>query len=220
MAEYLSNKGVASDRIAIVRNWVDLDHVKPMEGVNPYRRELGIADKDFVVLYSGNIGAKQGLDQLLSGIVRLKDRTDIQFIIAGEGPAKAELVALFGHLDNLRFLPFQPEERLSEFLGLADMHVLPQQSAAADFMLPSKLGGMLASGRRIVATAAVGTELAAFLEGAAVLVTPDDPAALAEAIGRGAEDTHFGDDNPSRRRQLASQLSKADALKNLGAILV
>jgi len=59
-------------------------------------------------------------------------------------------------LANVRFLPFQPYERLSEFLGSADVHILPQAADAADLVLPSKLGGMLASGKRIVVTAARG----------------------------------------------------------------
>ena len=75
---------------------------------------------------------------------------------------------------NVRFLPFQPYARLSDFLGLADVHVLPQAADAADLVLPSRLGGMLASGQRIVATAAPGTELAIFLDGAAIIVAPGD----------------------------------------------
>lgn len=95
-------------------------------------------------------------------------------VVAGEGPAKKELVERAARLRNVRFLPFQPYARLSDFLGLADVHVLPQAADAADLVLPSRLGGMLASGQRIVATAAPGTELAIFLDGAAIIVAPGD----------------------------------------------
>lgn len=219
MAERLVGKGVAADRIAIVRNWVDLDSIRPLRGISPYRGELGLAERDFVVLYSGNIGMKQGLDSLIGAIRALRDRDEIQFVIAGEGPAKADLVADLANEANLRILPFQPEARLSEFLGVADLHVLPQQAGAADLVLPSKLGGMLASGRRIVVTAAAGTELALFLADAAIVVAPDDPAALAEAIARAADDRRDVDVS-GRRRRLAGLLSKPDALRRIEAAIL
>ena len=155
----------------------------PLDGPSPYRTELGYSENDFIVLYSGNLGAKQGLGVLLDAAQRLSDQRRIQFVVAGEGPAKADLIASYGALPTVRFLPFQPYERFSAFLGLADLHVLPQEADAADLVLPSKLGGMLAtSGRRIVAMAAPATELAHVLADAALLVAPGDALALAEAI--------------------------------------
>ena len=71
MAERLERKGVPSERIATVRNWVDLDLIKPLEGISPYREELGIAETDRVILYSGDIGAKQGFGDLIAAASRL-----------------------------------------------------------------------------------------------------------------------------------------------------
>lgn len=220
MAEHLVEKGVPADRIAIVRNWVDLDLVKPLNGASPYREELGIAGTDRVILYSGTIGAKQGFDVLIDAARRLSGRANIKFLIAGEGPAKRELAARAANLPNVGFLPFQPYTRLSEFLGLADIHVLPQSADAADLVLPSKLGGMLASGRLTIVTAAAGTELATFVEDAAIVVPPGDATALAEAIERAA-DAGPEDAGAARRRQrLAEPLSKADGLRNFEAIAI
>jgi colanic acid biosynthesis glycosyl transferase WcaI len=220
MAERLERKGVPPGRIAIVRNWVDLDLIKPLRGASPYRRELGLAETDRVVLYSGAIGAKQGFEDLLVAASGLAERDDIKFIIAGEGPAKRDLVARARHLPNVRFLPFQPYARLSEFLGLADVHVLPQAAAAADLVLPSKLGGMLASGRRVIVTAARGTELAQFVDGAAIVVPPADAVALAEAIAMAADAGPEEGEAPARRRRLAAQLSKSDGLRSFDAIAI
>jgi len=219
MAERLVVKGVAAERIAIVRNWVDLDHIKPLERVSPYREELGLSETDRVALYSGNIGAKQGLDEVLAAARHLSSRSDVKFLIAGEGPAKAGLEAQAAELANVRFLPFQPYARLSEFLGLADVHILPQAADAADLVLPSKLGGMLASGRRIVVTAAPGTELATFLAGAAIVVAPGDAVAFAEAIER-AVDAAPGEGRAARRRSLAERLSKPDCLSDFRAFVM
>ncbi|MGA2494077.1 MAG: WcaI family glycosyltransferase [Roseiarcus sp.] len=219
MAERLVAKGVPAERIAIVRNWVDLDHIKPLERVSPYRAELGLSDSDRVALYSGNIGAKQGLGDVIAAARRLAARADLKFLIAGEGPAKAALEAEAAGLANVRFLPFQPYERLSDFLGLADVHILPQAADAADLVLPSKLGGMLASGRRIVVTAAPETELATFLAGAAFVVPPGDAAALAAAIEQ-AVDSAPEESRAARRRSLAESLSKPDCLSDFRAFVM
>jgi colanic acid biosynthesis glycosyl transferase WcaI len=220
MAERLAEKGVPRKRVAIVRNWVDLDHIKPLEGVSPYRQELGLGQGDCVVLYAGNIGAKQGLGDVIAAARRLKLRPDIKFVIAGEGPAKSDLAASAADLPNVRFLPFQPYERLSAFLGVADIHILPQATDAADLVLPSKLGGMLASGRPIVVTAAPGTELATFLAGAAIVVAPGDPAALAGAIAEGVDQPAEDPVKVRRRRHLAELLSKPEGLRNFTALAV
>jgi colanic acid biosynthesis glycosyl transferase WcaI len=220
MAEHLQEKGVPPDRIAIVRNWVDLDFIKPFDGASPYREELGIAETDSVILYSGAIGAKQGFDVLIDAARRLSRRADIKFLIAGEGPAKSGLAARAANLPNVRFLPFQPYARLSEFLGLADIHVLPQAADAADLVLPSKLGGMLASGRRTIVTAAPGTELATFVEDAAIVVPPGDAAALAEAIEQAADAGPEEVGSVRRRLRLAEPLSKRDGLRNFEAFAI
>lgn len=182
MMEKLAEKGVAENRLALVRNWVDLSHIYPMQVPSLYRAELGFVESDFVVLYSGNIGAKQGLNVLLDAAERLTDAKHIHFVVAGEGPMKASLQKAYGHLANLRFLPFQPYARLNEFLNMADLHVLPQDKGAADLVLPSKLGGMLASGKPVLVTAEDGTELAEFVRGAANIVPPGDAQQLAWAI--------------------------------------
>jgi colanic acid biosynthesis glycosyl transferase WcaI len=57
----------------------------------------------------------------------------------------------------VQFLPLQPLRRLSDLLALADIHLLPQRADAADLVMPSKLGGMLASARPVVTTAAAST---------------------------------------------------------------
>jgi colanic acid biosynthesis glycosyl transferase WcaI len=82
----------------------------------------------------------------------------------------------------VRFLPLQPEALLPELLAAADLHLLPQGAGAADLVLPSKLGGMLASGKPILVQADPGTELHAFLEGAAILAPSGDAEALAEVL--------------------------------------
>lgn len=216
MVERIVDKGVSAERVSIVRNWVDLEHIRPVEKSLAYRDELGLPRDAFVVLYSGNIGPKQGLDVVVEAARRLSGRPDVVFAIAGEGPSKEGLRARAADLPSVRFLGFQPYARLPDFFGACDLHVLPQQARAGDLVLPSKLGGMLASGRPIVVTAEPDTELGLFLEGAATVVAPGDAAALAEAIAAHADGAI--EDAQSTRLALAAHLSLPGAMERLEAV--
>lgn len=182
MADRLKSKGIPAPQVEVVRNWVDLAHIFPLTEKSSYRTEFGFDDDDFVILYSGNIGAKQGLHVLLDAAVELSVQNDIHFVIAGEGPIKKNLKEKYAHLENVRFVPFQPYARFNEFMNMPDLHVLPQDRGAADLVLPSKLGGMLASGRPLIITADEGTEMAEFVQGAAEIVEPGNPTVLSGAI--------------------------------------
>ena len=103
-------------------------------------------------------------------------------MICGEGPNRDRLEQAARGLANIRFHDLQPRERLSELLGLATIHLLPQIPGAADLVLPSKLTNMLASGRAVVATADFGTGLAAEVDGCGILTQPGNAAAFAGAI--------------------------------------
>jgi colanic acid biosynthesis glycosyl transferase WcaI len=182
MMQKLTEKGIPKERITVVRNWVDLDQIKPLKRHSSYRADLKLSDSCFVALYAGNIGEKQGLSIVLSAAELLTEHADLIFVIAGQGPSKAQLVEQYGHLPNVRFLPVQPENRLNELLNLADVHLLPQRRDTADLVLPSKLGGMLASGKQCIVMADPGTELYEFLGNGATILPPGDHLALAQAI--------------------------------------
>lgn len=215
----IAAKSVPSERVFVLRNWVDVERIRPLAGRSSYRHELGLSDDDFVILYSGNIGAKQGIRLVIEAARLSADNPRLKFIVAGDGPMRPAVEEAARELPNLRLLPFQPEERFSEFLGLADLHVLPQERDAADLLLPSKLGGMLASGRRIVVTADAGTELAEFLGTSCTFVPPGDAAALAEVMadlaGRPACAAA-----QSQRLKLAESLSKASGIREFERLLL
>ncbi len=182
MAEKLVAKGLPERKVGLVRNWVDLEKLRPLSDVSQFRMELGFPAGKFIALYAGNMGPKQALPIVMEAAKLLVHEPNIMFVLAGEGPEKKRLREQFGDLPNIRFLPIQPEERLCELLSLASIHLLPQDRGAADLVLPSKLGGMLASGRPCVVMADAGTELYEFLSGSAVLLPPGDAAALAAVI--------------------------------------
>jgi colanic acid biosynthesis glycosyl transferase WcaI len=118
----------------------------------------------------------------------LVHRPDLQFVFCGTGAGKPDLVKGCAGLQNVRFLGLQPSERLNDLLGLADIHLLPQRAGAADLVMPSKLTGMLASGRAILATASPETQLSCVLEGCGLVVPPESPEMVAEGLRRLADD--------------------------------
>jgi colanic acid biosynthesis glycosyl transferase WcaI len=212
MCARLVAKGVAPERVAELRNWADTDAIRPLDTPSPYRAEWNIS-APHVALYSGNIANKQGIGIVLEAARLLAHRTDLLFVICGEGPNRAELERKAADLPNLRLHPLQPRERLGELLGLADVHLLPQLADAADLVLPSKLANMLASGRPVVATAAPGTGIADEIDGCGIAVSPGDAMALAEAIAA------LIDDAPRRRALGEAARQRAERHWSRGAIL-
>ena len=184
MLRRLRDKGLDPSGLAPLPNWVDISGISPLSGPSRFRAELGIPPDAVVALYSGNMGAKQGLDVIAAAARQLSGEQGIVFVFCGEGAARQDLVAQCEGLPNVRMLPLQPAERLNDLLGLADIHLLPQRAAAADLVLPSRLTSMLASGRPVVATAAPGTEIAHTVEGSGsgIVVPPEQPHHLAEAV--------------------------------------
>lgn len=204
MVQNLVRKGVEPTRIRLIRNWVDTDRIRPLGGAPSYRSELGIGTDEVVCLYSGQIGRKQALELVLQAAQILKNSNQFRFVIAGDGPELPTLKKRFGELPNVLFLPLQPEERLGEFLNLADIHILPQQAGLSELVLPSKLGGMLASGGRILVTAHFDSELALFLNQSAEIVKPGDPNEIALALCRMWDAT---DESYDSRLALARSIS-------------
>jgi colanic acid biosynthesis glycosyl transferase WcaI len=212
MVERLITKGVAVKRTRYFPNWVDISRIKPMmTSGGAYRAQLGISADAVVVLFSGSLGDKQGL-MVIPEVARLLiHRRDIVFVVCGDGVVKPRLRAATAGLPNVRYLPLQPVERLGELLCTADVHLLPQSPGAADLVLPSKLSGMLASGRPIISTCRTGTELEALVSKCG-LVVPQDGAALADAICKLADQPKVRFELGRRARTYAEGNFERDAV--------
>lgn len=182
MLEKLREKKVKNERIYLFPNWVDISKITPLNEVSPYKAELQIPPQAKVTLFSGSLGNKQGLMVIPSAANRLSNREDIYFVICGDGVMKSEIENATKHLSNVRLLPLQPFSRLNELLGLADIHLLPQSPEAEDLVLPSKLSGMLSSGKPIIATVRPDTDIARIVKLCGQVVPPEDADALQKAI--------------------------------------
>lgn len=175
-------KGVAPERTSLVPNWANVRGAWPAGKPTPYRAQLGLPSGAVVALYSGTMGVKQGVDWLAEVALRLEGHPRLHFVLCGEGALQAQTQALCSALPNVHFMPLQPLERLPELLALADVHLLPQRPGTADMVMPSKLTGMLASGRPVVAMATLDSELADVVQACGVVVPHGDVAAFAHAV--------------------------------------
>ncbi len=180
MCHKLVNKGVDPAKVYQLNNWADIDAIKPKDR-SSFREKWNIKT-DYVALYSGSISEKQGLENLVEAARLLENREDITLVICGNGPNRAQLEKRAAGLKNVQFHELQKFEDLNDLLSLATVHLLPQKRDAADLLLPSKLANMLASGRPVIAGAVAGTGLACAVAECGLVVEPDSPDAMANAI--------------------------------------
>ena len=185
-------KGVSEDRAILLPNWVQTNKIYPQDKeqrtLNPYRKELNIKPGQVVILYSGSMNKKQGLDTIAEAIEQLQCHEELAWIIAGEGPSKEEFTMKVRNYSNVRILPLQPDERMNDWLNLGDIHLLPQKKGAADLVLPSKLLGIMACGRPVVASSPENTELGNLATLAGIRIDPENSKQLVKAIKKLVKD--------------------------------
>ena len=183
MLARLLQKEVPAENILLFPNWVDTKLIFPLpESQATLRKEFFIPCDKTIVLYSGNMGHKQGLEIVIETAKLLNKQSNIHFVLCGEGALRSDLEKDSQGLDNVQFLALQPIEKLNQLLNIADIHLLPQRADAADLVMPSKLSGMLASGKAVIATANPGTEVAEIVGMLGVVISPNDAKAMADAI--------------------------------------
>jgi colanic acid biosynthesis glycosyl transferase WcaI len=218
---YLVESGVTDDRIVHVPNWV---HVATPSGDREAVRErLGWPPQATVVLHAGNMGLKQGLEQVVEA-ARRADATQEEtlFVLIGDGSQRAGLAALAHGIRRVRFLPFQPEQDLPEVLWAADVLLVSERATVVDMSLPSKLTSYFAAGRPIVAAVPDQGSTAAEVRraGAGLVVPVGDPdslnAAVAHLRAAKAEADGFG---RAGRRYASETLSESAAMRRVDQLV-
>lgn len=142
-------------------NWVDTEKFYPLDNTGQLKTKWGFREDDKIVLYSGSLGEKQGLDVLLDIANNIKEHEYIQFLICGTGPFKQTLITSAEEkgLKNVHFLPLQKTEVFNDFLNIADVHLVLQKGDASDLVMPSKLTTILSVGGLALVTANADTTL-------------------------------------------------------------
>lgn len=151
----LIEKGVPEEKIEVVYNWVDENAVVPVaKEDNPLFEEFGISREKFHVVYAGNLGNAQNIDVIVDSAKELAGETDIEFLIFGTGGLKeqfVEKVKAYG-IDNVKFFPLQPMERVSQVYGLGDVCVVSCKPGLGGAAMPSKMLSIMSAGRAVVAS--------------------------------------------------------------------
>ncbi|MER7764717.1 glycosyltransferase family 4 protein [Streptomyces sp. NPDC097619] len=209
--------GVPEAKIRLVPNW---SHVPgPSQPRGKTRHHLGWAPGQTVVLHSGNMGLKQGLEVLVNAAQL--DR-NVRFVLMGDGSQRAALADLAADVPNLDIIPPAADGQFPDILAAADVLAVTQHAAVLDMSVPSKLTSYFAAGRPVVASVAAGGGTAQEVErsGAGVLVPPEDPAALLKAVrelaGNPAAADALGAAGP---RHVAAHLSREAGLARIDALM-
>jgi colanic acid biosynthesis glycosyl transferase WcaI len=180
-------KGVDHKKLLFFPNWSEVAKFENRHKNKKFLTDLGINPEKKIVLYSGNMGVKQGLEIVLYAASYLKENNDIHFVLVGEGALKESLKNLSVELNlkNISFLSLVPYNKLPDLLGSADCHLVIEKKGAADLVLPSKLTNILAVGGNSVITAKPDTTLGILCKDypeIAVLVEPESVKALVAGI--------------------------------------
>ena len=216
MCRRVVKKGISEERVYYFPNWADSQFDRPALCEDKVRREFGAGPNDVLVMHAGNMGEKQGLEVVLAAAEQLRERGEIKFAMVGAGAAKErlQLAAKERGLDNLRFFPLQPANRLPLMLAAGDIHLVVQRREAADLVMPSKLTNILAAGRASIATVDPDTAVYDVLNGHDCGVTPPPESAteLAASIVALARDAELRERLGRNARRYAESFLQKDRI--------
>lgn len=185
MIQAFRAKGVAEEKLIFFPNGVVLPDPQRLPPPGRFRQRLGLGADDFLLVYSGNLGIKQGLDDFLECFGRLNHQR-LNLVICGDGAALPRLRLILSRLGltQVRLLPLQEEARYVEMLHDMDLALIPQQKGASSWFFPSKLLRCLGMAKPVLVVAGSDCELSQLAQqhGFGLCVEPGDGPALAQAL--------------------------------------
>jgi colanic acid biosynthesis glycosyl transferase WcaI len=211
MKTRILTKGIDASKYLMIPNWADTDFIHPLPISESLRSKLGIPSETKVIMYSGNLGEKQGVEIIPDIAIALPEYL---FLIAGEGASKARLHQAIQekNIKNIQFVSLQPYAQLPNFLATANVHLVLQKKSAADLVLPSKFITLLSAGATAVVTAEPGTSLYDIVvkEHTAYLCEPENQTALIQSIRDAVHQTK--PEIPNNARMYALRNLNKDAI--------
>ena len=180
----LLEKGVPTNKIVVVSNWINLDQVKHIErSQNDLYKELGLANEDNVVVYAGNCGISQGVDIIIEAAMILPN---IKFVVFGGGSEfdSIKKTVFENGLSNVIVRELLPLDRVSEVYSLGNLAIITCKKGVGTSGLPSKTWSIMACNTPIIASYDLDSDLAKLINkaNAGVCVEPENVEALASAI--------------------------------------
>ncbi|MDQ6843546.1 MAG: WcaI family glycosyltransferase [Bacteroidota bacterium] len=180
--------------IFFLPNWVDIENFYPLYNKQKLKALFGLKAEDRIILYSGAIGEKQGLEAILHAAKHFQNVPDLKFVICGSGPYKEDLIEMSKDmkLQNVIFIHLQPVENLNSLLNVANAHLILQKNGASDLTMPSKLSTILAVGGLAIVTASPGSSLYEVINKSktGILIEPENQEALNASIHYAISNTH------------------------------
>lgn len=181
MRDRIVSKGVASERVVVVRDGASIPAVLAPPNHPAVRDIRGGAD--FVVLHAGNLGFYGAWTTLLDA-AKLLPENGTRMIFIGDGANRAHLEEFSRGSTTVRFLPFRPPEEIPCVMAAGDLHVVTIRRGLGGIVVPSKLYSILAAGRPILAVAPEDTDVARIVRSneCGVVADPDKPEEVAAVI--------------------------------------
>ena len=211
------SKGVAESKLIYFPNAISLKNNEPPPQRGEFRKRHGFATGEFLAIYAGNLGVKQGLEVLLETAALLRDRR-IRFLICGDGAQREALAARAREMElpNFSMLPLQKGRDYRALLVDADVCFITQQAGAGNSFFPSKLLGLLAESKPVVTVAAPECELARSVEEGnfGVNVPPGQPRELAAVLDVLAKDPQRMAKFGEAGRRYVEQFEKERVMEN------
>jgi colanic acid biosynthesis glycosyl transferase WcaI len=221
MRNRILSKGVNPSAIAVVRDGADIPTVEaPSPSLDPEVIRTIRGDFRFVLLHAGNLGFYGAWDTLLSGAAALAS-DGIGLVFVGDGAQRSRLEAAAANTLNVRFLPFFPASKISSVLAAADAHLITIKRGLEGVVVPSKMYGILAAGKPIVAVAPRECDVVTLGEakGFSISADPDDPAAFAKLARQLSQNSDKLDEMAKSALAAAPGYDRASELAKLVQIL-
>jgi colanic acid biosynthesis glycosyl transferase WcaI len=190
MLRAFAAKGVPEEKRVYFPNGVPAPAESHLPPPGRWRGRQGFGAEDFLAVYAGNLGLKQGLDILLAAARLVRD-SRVRIVICGQGAARERLLAGIEReqLPNLHLLPLQDDGAYREMMADTDLCLITQQAGTGQYFFPSKLLTALAFAKPVLAVADADSELAHAMNegGFGFLVPTEQPQALGQALVRAAQ---------------------------------
>ena len=180
MQDVVTGLGIESKRINQILNYSA--RTIASEDKSDARRKFGWATEDFIVIHTGNMGAKQDLENAVRAADALTSESKIKIYLVGHGNQENTLKQMCAGKENISVMGAVPDEYYSALLSAADLLLVNERGTQMEMSLPSKLTSYLYSERPVIAAVPRGGATWKFLDGVAELVEAGDPKALAKKI--------------------------------------
>jgi colanic acid biosynthesis glycosyl transferase WcaI len=213
--------GIDPAKVFIVRSGVDTHPAEsPALPLNPEVTRAIRGNFRFVLLHAGNLGFYGAWDTIIAAARKLENE-NIGFVFVGDGAERSRLENLAAGATNVRFLPFFPSSDIPSVLAAPDAHIVTIKRGLEGVVVPSKMFGIIAAGKPIVAVAHRDTDVAALglCYGFAICADPTSPEELTSSIRRIAADPAALAAMSQAAREAAAQYSRASELNTLAGIV-